>query len=105
MRVQLFVQGTVQGVGFRPFVHREATRLSVTGWVRNARGTVEIEAQAAKETLDTFVGALRQAPPPAQVTDVRELELPEQQDASFEIVSSRAAGLLRVSLPPDLAPC
>jgi hydrogenase maturation protein HypF len=38
------VRGTVQGVGFRPFVYRLASRLGLDGTVRNAGGYVVVEA-------------------------------------------------------------
>ena len=53
------IRGTVQGVGFRPFVFRLAERHGLTGWVRNSAGQVEIEVDGASETLDTFVDELR----------------------------------------------
>ena len=34
-RVDVRVEGTVQGVGFRPFVYRLAQELGLTGWVGN----------------------------------------------------------------------
>lgn len=41
------VRGTVQGVGFRPFVHRIATGLALNGTVRNIEGDVLIEVRGA----------------------------------------------------------
>jgi hydrogenase maturation protein HypF len=104
--MRLAVQGTVQGVGFRPFVHREATRLAVTGWIRNAHGAVEIEAQGSNSSLDSFLEAVLRAPLPARVATVEVLELPDRRGAtSFEILESRPVGDVLPSLPPDLAPC
>ena len=40
--LRLHVTGVVQGVGFRPFVHRLAVRHGLSGWVRNASGDVEM---------------------------------------------------------------
>ncbi|MDE3127066.1 MAG: acylphosphatase, partial [Gemmatimonadota bacterium] len=40
--LRLRVSGVVQGVGFRPFVHRLAARHGLRGWVRNTTGDVEI---------------------------------------------------------------
>lgn len=66
------VSGTVQGVGFRPFVHRTATRLGLDGWVRNADGQVIVTAAGSPEALDAFIEQLRgDAPPLARVGRVR----------------------------------
>src|SRR2546428_11494343 len=44
-RLSVRVRGTVQGVGFRPFVYRVAIRHELGGWVRNSTGPVEIEVE------------------------------------------------------------
>lgn len=52
--------GWVQGVGFRYFVHTQALRRSVTGWVRNMEdGTVEMELQGAEDVLKQLTAVIR----------------------------------------------
>ena len=48
---RVHVTGLVQGVGFRPFVHRLAVRHDLAGWVRNESGEVyvEVEGQGDRE--------------------------------------------------------
>ncbi len=46
-RKQIRIRGTVQGVGFRPFVANLAKRLGISGFVRNTEAGVEIEAEGA----------------------------------------------------------
>ncbi|HXV15997.1 MAG TPA: acylphosphatase, partial [Gemmatimonadaceae bacterium] len=55
----LRVTGVVQGVGFRPFVYRLAERHSLTGWVRNVAGTVEIHVEGDEAELELFEQELR----------------------------------------------
>lgn len=43
--------GAVQGVGFRPFVARNARSVGVRGWVRNRRGGVEVVAAGSRTQL------------------------------------------------------
>jgi hydrogenase maturation protein HypF len=54
----LRVRGTVQGVGFRPFVHRLATAQGLTGWVRNSDAGVEIHIEGADAAVDAFTRSL-----------------------------------------------
>ena len=60
----LRVTGVVQGVGFRPFVHRLAIRHDLAGWVRNVAGTVEIHVEGDAELLCAFEAELRSEAPP-----------------------------------------
>ncbi len=100
------IRGTVQGVGFRPWVYRLARRVGVVGRVRNDPGGVTIEAFASKAVLGRFVEELqRDALPAAQIVELRETTIPDEQLDAFVIVSSDAAGQKALSIPPDLATC
>ena len=70
-RVRMTVQGTVQGVGFRPFVYRTACELGIGGSVANTTAGVSIEAEGPPDAVAQFVHAIRRGPaPPARVTAV-----------------------------------
>src|ERR1017187_8362238 len=64
VRVKLGLHGAVQGVGFRPFVHRLATELSVTGWVNNSPQGVLVEAESLRPALEQFLHRLETEKPP-----------------------------------------
>jgi acylphosphatase len=67
-RLLASVQGSVQGVGFRWFVQREAARLGLVGWVMNRRdGSVEVVAEGPEEALEQLVERLRAGPSGAAV--------------------------------------
>src|SRR4051812_19647768 len=102
------VCGTVQGVGFRPWVYRIARATAVTGRVRNDTAGVTIEAFGAPAAIEAFVDRLEHDParPAAAVVDRIEAErIPFEPAASFAIVPSAPAAEPRVSIPPDLATC
>ena len=70
-RVLLVVTGRVQGVGFRWYVHREATALGLHGEVSNrADGAVVAEAEGDRERLEQLVERVREGPVTAIVTRV-----------------------------------
>ncbi len=72
-RLHAFVEGRVQGVGFRAFVIDNAIRLHLTGWVRNTwNGEVEVLAEGSREDLGAFLDLLREGPPAAMITQVRQ---------------------------------
>ena len=102
------VQGTVQGVGFRPWVYRVARDAAVTGRVRNDSAGVTIEAFGPAEALDTFVDRLAHdaARPAAAVIERLVEEAIAFEDApAFSIDASAVTGDRHVSIPPDLATC
>jgi len=102
------MQGTVQGVGFRPWVYRLAHDVAVTGRVRNDTAGVTIEAFGPTATLDAFVDRLEHdnARPAAAAIERLEIEpIGYEQVAEFSIDASASADELRVSIPPDLATC
>lgn len=103
-RVRIDVRGTVQGVGFRPFVHRLATELGLDGDVRNAGGCVVIRL-AGKRIGDFLPRLTSSAPPNASVTGVDVTGLPARDRIApgFRIAPSTAG--LGGEVPPDLATC
>ena len=63
MVLHFLIQGRVQGVGFRWFVHREASELDLCGWVRNTEeGDVEVVASGSVEELAELRETLRRGP-------------------------------------------
>ena len=101
------VQGVVQGVGFRPFVHGLVDKLNLTGWVRNTTCGVEMELQGKDEDLEQFQdGLTREAPPLARVMDVhiRSMAPLMQAEPGMRIVESRCADG-RTLISPDVATC
>ncbi len=101
------VRGTVQGVGFRPFVYRLAREEGVSGCVRNEARGVTIEAFGTAAALDAFLRRIEtERPPAADVREVRAEAIPAAAaPGAFEIVASRGEGERRVSIPADLATC
>lgn len=62
-RLVLKIYGDVQGVNFRYFTYQEASRLNLTGWVRNgADGTVEILAEGEEENLNKLIEYCQEGP-------------------------------------------
>jgi hydrogenase maturation protein HypF len=105
-RRRLLVRGTVQGVGFRPFVWRLAREEGLAGWVRNGAGGVEIEAEGAAERLRTFALRLRaEAPPLARIDGVELLAIAPSGERGFGIRESRAGGPPGLPVSADAAPC
>jgi hydrogenase maturation protein HypF len=105
-RRRIQVRGTVQGVGFRPFVHRLAARHGLTGWVLNHAGGVEIEVEGPARTLDLFMAGLRgEAPPLARIEALGVEDRPPSGAGTFEIRLTRAEAGESQPVPPDTAVC
>lgn len=106
LRRRLFVQGIVQGVGFRPWVHQLATSSGLTGFVLNSTLGVTIELEGPAEAQDRFSERFRDnLPPLAAVDSIRETALEPLGSAVFEIRLSEAATGEFVLIPPDIATC
>jgi acylphosphatase len=71
VQATIIVSGTVQSVGYREDVHRQATRLGLTGLVQNLDdGSVCIVVEGEKKKIDEFVGAVGKSDRLAEVTDI-----------------------------------
>jgi acylphosphatase len=74
-RVSLRIRGKVQGVFFRESTRIEASRLGLTGWVRNRDdGSVEAVAEGEPAALEEFIRWCHRGPQAARVTDVERAE-------------------------------
>ena len=100
------VEGTVQGVGFRPFVYRLARELGVCGTVLNDSRGVLIHAEGSTPALRELLERLESdAPPLARVEAVSSLPAVFHGSASFEIVASESHGSADAPVAPDTATC
>lgn len=67
------IRGRVQGVGYRDWMLREATRLGVQGWVRNrADGSVEALLSGDAAAVGALLTACRAGPALARVDSITE---------------------------------
>lgn len=102
-RLKIQISGTVQGVGFRPFVYRLAQRYGLTGWVINSGHGVTLEVQG--EQIDPFIRALQQErPPQAQIATLQSEAIPLKTESGFTILSS-SRGAITTAIPVDSALC
>jgi hydrogenase maturation protein HypF len=105
-RSRVRVEGTVQGVGFRPFVYRVATDLGLSGWVLNDSRGVLIEAEGESGALDQLLHRVwGEAPPLAIVERVTEERIPATGESGFRITESADGGAAEAAISPDVATC
>ena len=105
-RVRVRVEGTVQGVGFRPFVYRLADELDLAGWVLNDSRGVLVEAEGEPAALARLLERLRSdAPPLAVVERVSEEPLDPSGEPGFRITESEDRGSADAPVSPDMATC
>jgi hydrogenase maturation protein HypF len=97
--------GLVQGVGFRPFVWREATARGLRGFVGNDTSGVVLEVEGPADDVSALVAALSAPPPLARVDRVTRVDVPAVGDLAFTIRDSNVAGARRALVAPDTATC
>jgi len=108
IRQRFSITGVVQGVGFRPFVWRRATRLGLAGFVENTPAGVVVEVQGPAEALAEFATGLAAAAPPlATVETITVTDRPPVavEPRGFRILASTAGGDGRPVVPADIATC
>lgn len=104
--VAVGVTGTVQGVGFRPFVARTAGEHGVAGRVRNTDDGVRIRFEGSPAAVEAAVETVRTEPPPlATVEEVTVADCDPSGAEGFEIVESNATGERTTLVPPDTGLC
>ena len=101
------IEGVVQGVGFRPFVHRTVSDFGLKGYIKNTSSGVELELEGEEETLRRFV---RELPERAPSLAVIEKVTAEYSDAlsgfeDFRILESRTEQTRNTLISPDICIC
>jgi hydrogenase maturation protein HypF len=105
-RVRGHVAGTVQGVGFRPYVHRLARELGLGGSVGNDAHGVVLEVEGEPAAVAAFLRRLPgEAPPLAHVEAVRVHDMAVIDERDFAIVASARGGAPDALVVPDAATC
>lgn len=106
IRLRVTIRGAVQGVGFRPFVHRLAAELGLTGWVNNSPQGVGVEVEGARANVEEFLLRLEgEKPPHSSIQSLEAAWLDAVGFGSFEIRTSCGDGDKTALLLPDLAIC
>ncbi|MEA2135227.1 MAG: hydrogenase maturation protein HypF [Solirubrobacteraceae bacterium] len=105
-RVRARVEGTVQGVGFRPFVYRLASELDLAGFVLNDERGVLLEVEGGETAVDGFLRRLsEEAPPLAAIEAVRPRDVAPAGERGFRILASPRGGEPAALVSPDTATC
>ncbi len=105
--VEITVLGTVQGVGFRPFIYRLAQKHSLTGSIFNSDQGVVITIEGGIEAVKRFLETLEHNPPPlARINSIiPKVYTPLQGFSTFRIEKSIASRKSRAIIPADIATC
>ena len=100
------VHGVVQGVGFRPFVYRLATKYNLTGWVRNTSEDVKIEVEGNRDSIEQFLSELQNnAPPLSRIDAISHYYHPPAGYRAFEIRHSTSEKGKYQLVSPDIGTC
>ncbi len=106
IRKRITVYGTVQGVGFRPFVYRLACETHLSGFVENNPSGVTIEVEGSARNITLFLERLRAEPPRlATIREIREEIVELRGGRRFVIGPSRGEGERVTWISPDTCVC
>lgn len=105
-RIRLEVEGLVQGVGFRPTVHRLTTQLNLSGFIRNTSQGAELELEGQPNQVAQFVPLLQQqAPVLARIRRVSTVSIPPTGEVGFHILPSVGQDTPDTQVSPDVGIC
>ncbi len=103
---KIHIEGTVQGVGFRPFVYQLAKQHTLHGTVLNGTQGVVIIINTTYKTLKYFLQAIQeQLPSLASIDTMTITKIKQQTYTDFQIISTNNDGEKTVRIPPDVSIC
>ena len=105
-RACIKLEGVVQGVGFRPFIHKLSNKLGLAGFVANTSSGVEIEVEGEKQKLLNFYHKLlKDLPPLARITKNDVTFVSPKGYKDFIIRESKKNSGQSALVSPDIAIC
>ncbi|HPP30769.1 MAG TPA: Sua5/YciO/YrdC/YwlC family protein, partial [bacterium] len=106
-RATIFIEGRVQGVGFRPAVFRYAKKNNLKGFVCNTAEGVYIEAEGSPSDIEKFIKDIKKSSPRQSI--IKKLTIryrpPLKNETGFVILESRQGKRIQTELSPDIATC
>ena len=88
IRRHFYVDGRVQGVGFRYTAYYVAQSMGLTGWVKNLDdGRVELEVQGDSELVSRFLGQVEAAGKWIHIDDIVSSHIPLISENSFHMMN------------------
>ncbi len=105
-RIQLTIRGTVQGIGFRPFVFRLAQDLSLGGWIANTPQGTLLELEGTQKNLHAFQKRITaELPLTGNIQAMTSTHIPVIGQPTFFIHPSQGDDQTQSVISPDLATC
>lgn len=100
------ISGTVQGVGFRPFIYRAAKKNNIRGYIKNSGNSVELLIQGEEGDITQFLNTIKNNNPSlSRITNIEIKSCKEKNFNDFLILKSEKYGESDSIMPPDVAMC
>lgn len=106
-RVLIHIHGIVQGVGFRPFIHKQVRAYRLAGTIKNTSSGVELELEGERAELERFIADLPRKAPKLAVIERVETEFSAELKhfTDFEILQSKTEAQRNTLISPDIGIC
>ena len=107
IHAEIRINGIVQGVGFRPFIHRRVSEFSLAGEIRNTSSGVALSLEGEEEKIKDFLATLSDdAPPLSEIHGIKsEFSGEFLGYTRFSIVQSESGKVRDTLISPDTAIC
>ncbi len=104
--LKIKITGQVQGVGFRPFIYRQAQKYKLSGWVKNCSGEVMLLVQGSEQHIELFLHSILAEHPPLAVPVIAEKNRVDSHTmSSFIIEKSAISHQAERHIPADYFIC
>jgi len=107
IRKNIIIKGIVQGVGFRPFIHKLVQNYNLSGWVLNSNQGVEIEVEGKTGEINSFVSDIKKKLPP--LARIEKIEVNQLPLIGYKVFSIKKSIIKEensfVLVSPDISIC